>query len=128
MNKPSPSSQRAAAPEVTHAAKPRPSEPSRGSLRVVSEDGRGTRPASVVMPLANTDLTAMFARDRTLCVKPRPKPVVEQQPGATTLAAAQPQPPVDAELARLTEIWPSLSSNARAAIVAMAYEAAADEK
>jgi hypothetical protein len=120
MNKPSPSTQRAAAPEV----KPRAS----GSLRVVSDDGRGARPSSVVMRRANTDLTAMFARDRTLCVKPPAKPVAEQLPSTGVPATQQPQPPVDAELARLTEIWPALSSNARAAIVAMAYEAAADEK
>ena len=100
----------------------------RGTLRVLSEDGRGrSMPSSVVMPSANTDLAAMLARDGTLCVRRPPAAIAEQQP-ATGTPATSPQPPADAEFARLIEVWPSLSASTRAAIVAMAYEAAADEK
>jgi hypothetical protein len=79
------------------------------------------------MPSANTDLAAMLARDGTLCVRRQATPRAEQQP-ATGIPTTAPQPPVDAEFARLTEVWPSLPSSVRAAIVALAYEAAADEK
>jgi hypothetical protein len=118
---PSPrSAHRAAAPEVKQGP--------RGTLRVLSEVSHGgTKPSSVVMPSANTDLAAMLARDGTLSVRPRSKPNADQQP-ETGMPTTSPQPPVDVEFARLTEVWPSLSASARAAIVAMAYEAAAEEK
>jgi hypothetical protein len=110
------------------AAVPGVKQAARGKLRVLGEDGRGRAIAtSVVMPRANTDLSAMFARDGTLCVRPRPISNAVQEP-STALPAAAPQPPVDADLARVTEIWPALPSSTRAAIVAMAFEAVADEK
>lgn len=101
----------------------------RGTLRVLTEDGRGgTRPSSVIMPSANTDLAVMFARDATLCVRPiQAQKAAAPQP-SSEIPTTTTQPPVDAELARLIEVWPSLSASVRAALVANAYEAAADEK
>jgi hypothetical protein len=79
------------------------------------------------MPRANTDLAAMLARDGTLCIRQRPKQDAAE-PTATGHTRTVPQPPDDVEFARLVEIWPTLSSSTKAAIVAMAYESAADEK
>ena len=119
MNSSSPnqrSDRRAAAPEAKQG------------LRVLSEDGRGrSMPPSVVMPNANTDLAEMLARDGTLCVRRPPAPIAEQLP-ASDIATTSLQPPPDADFARLIEVWPSLSASTRAAIVATAYEAVADEK
>ena len=100
----------------------------RGTLRVLSEDSRGrTKSSSVAMPSANTDLAAMLARDGTLCVRRQPAPRADKQPASGT-ATTSPQPPADEEFARLADVWPSLSTSARASIVAMAYEAIAVEK
>ena len=114
------SAHRAAASEAT--------EGPRGALRVLSEDGRVGRPSSVVMPSANTDLAAMFARDATLCVRPLQAQKAAAPQSASEIPTGSPQPPVDADLARLIEVWPLLSASVRAAMVATAYEAAADEK
>jgi hypothetical protein len=100
----------------------------RGTLRVLSEDGRVGRPSSVVMPSANTDLAAMLARDVALCVRPLQAQKAAAPQPASEIPTASPQPPVEAELARLIDVWPSLSASVRAAMVAAAYEAAADEK
>ncbi len=70
----------------------------------------------------------MLARDGTLCARPLPVQKAAAAQPATDMLATSPQPPVDAEFARLIEVWPSLSASARTAIVAMAYEAVADEK
>jgi hypothetical protein len=121
MNSPGPGG-RTANPAIATSVK----HGARGKLRVLDEDGRATA-SSVVMPRANTDLAAMLARDGTLCIRPMPASTPVQLP-STSLPSTAPQPPVDADLARVTEIWPALPSATRAAIVAMAFEAVADEK
>ena len=82
------------------------SSPARETFRFQRRRPHPRMPSSVVMPGANMDLASMFARDGTLCVRPRPKPRRATLPGGGFRGVAS--PPIDAGVRALNEVWPSL--------------------
>jgi len=112
---------------------------SRQKLRVLAEDGARAAPPSVAMPRAKTELTALLAGDKLLCLR-RPATTATQQNASARAGVSEvdarspvespvtnPGPQSD-DLAQVIDAWPGLPCNVRAAILALIRETASPDR